>query len=275
MNSLSASMEFQSTEDLTGNRIDTFLQFGLDLIESQHEDDDLRFLHENFSYSDCWPLETVSPETIQQASTKSAPCTSITPSNETSIEEHLQAGPYPTTAADAQFIVIKAPASPSQKPIMHPQSRKTSLASPALSSPNLASAVARHPKRRHVTSSNAAEVPCLKGSGISDGEIDPVGPAPPVTRGLRGQLAYDTQRMDAQTAKRLLGNRASAARAQLRRTKRLQEVEAELERCKAENAELRAQLGLAQRFIEQLGLGVPQPTPLSPTLQSLSPARQR
>ena len=96
-----------------------------------------------------------------------------------------------------------------------------------------------------------------------------------MTRGLRGQLAYDTQRMDAQTAKRLLGNRASAARAQLRRTKRLQEVEAELERCKAENAELRAQLGLAQRFIEQLGLGVPQPTPLSPTLQSLSPARQR
>ena len=269
-------MEFQSTEDLTGNRIDTFLQFGLDLIESQHEDDDLRFLHENFSYSDCWPLETVSPETIQQASTKNAPCTSITPSNETSIEEHLQAGPYTTTAADAEFIVIKAPASPSQEPIMNPQSRKTSLASSALSSPNLASAVgARHPKRRHVTSSNATEVACFKGSGISDGEIDPVGPAPPVTRGSRGQLAYDTQRMDAQTAKRLLGNRASAARAQQRRTKRLQEVEAALEQSKVENAALRAQLALAQSFIEQLGPGVPPPTPLSPTLPSLSPPRQR
>ena len=88
------------------------------------------------------------------------------------------------------------------------------------------------------------------------------GTAPPITRGVRGQLAYDTQQMDARTAKRLLENRASAARSQQRRIERMREAEAALERTAEENSALRAQLAMALRFLEQLGYS--RPTVLAP-----------
>ena len=81
--------------------------------------------------------------------------------------------------------------------------------------------------------------------------------SPPVTRGARGALAYDTQQVDARTARRLLGNRASAARSRERRNELVKKAEEALARSAAENAELRAQLEEAVRFIEQLGYSPP------------------
>ena len=80
---------------------------------------------------------------------------------------------------------------------------------------------------------------------------------PPVRRGARGQLAYDTQQLDARKARRLLGNRASAARSQRRRAERAREAEAALARSRAENVTLQEQLAAALRIIEQLGYSAP------------------
>ena len=95
----------------------------------------------------------------------------------------------------------------------------------------------------------------------------PAASAPPVTRVARGQLAYDTQRIDARTARRLLGNRAGAARSQQRRADRVREVEAALARSFAENKALREQLEATLRIIKQLGhpappAALPPPEPL-------------
>ena len=80
---------------------------------------------------------------------------------------------------------------------------------------------------------------------------------PPVRRGKRGQLAYDTQQLDARKARRLLSNRASAARSQQRRAERAREAEAALARSRAENVKLQEQLAAALRIIEQLGYSAP------------------
>ena len=99
-------------------------------------------------------------------------------------------------------------------------------------------------------------------------------PTPPVKRGTRGQLAYDTQQVDARTARRLLVNRASAARSQRRRAARVREAEAAVVRSELENAALRAQLAAAVRFIEQLGHVLPSSQSTALALPS-SPSRQR
>ena len=85
----------------------------------------------------------------------------------------------------------------------------------------------------------------------------PAKSARPVTRGARGQLAYDTQQLDPRTAQRLLGNRASAKLSQRRRFERVQRAEAALERCAAENAQLRVRLAEALGLLERLGHPAP------------------
>ena len=100
----------------------------------------------------------------------------------------------------------------------------------------------------------------------------PAASAPPLTRVARGQLAYDTQRIDARTARRLLGNRASAARSQQRRADRVREVEAALARSFAENKALREQLEATLRIIKQLGHPAP-PAALPPPDPLELPAR--
>ena len=104
---------------------------------------------------------------------------------------------------------------------------------------------------------DASATPIASKAGARGG---PAKFARPVTRGARGQLAYDTQQLDARTAQRLLGNRASAKLSQRRRLERVQKVEAALERCAAENAELRVRLAAALGFIEQLGHPAPPAT---------------
>ena len=98
--------------------------------------------------------------------------------------------------------------------------------------------------------------------------------SPPVTRGARGALAYDTQQVDARTARRLLGNRASAARSRERRNELVKKAEEALARSAAENAELRAQLEEAVRFIEQLGYSPPKSLSVSRPSPAIA-ARQR
>ena len=80
--------------------------------------------------------------------------------------------------------------------------------------------------------------------------------APLVRRGKRGQLAYDTQQLDARKARRLLSNRASAARSQRRRAERARDAEAALARSSAENMRLQEQLPAAL-IIEQPGYSAP------------------
>ena len=109
---------------------------------------------------------------------------------------------------------------------------------------------------------DASAYPIASKAGARRG---PAKSARPVTRSARGQLAYDTQQLDARTARRLLGNRASAKLSQRRRLERVQKVEAALERCAAENAELRVRLAAALGFIEQLGHPAP-PLPAPPRL---------
>ena len=104
---------------------------------------------------------------------------------------------------------------------------------------------------------DASDTPIASKAGARGG---PAKSARPVTRGARGQLAYDTQQLDARTAQRLLGNRASAKLSQRRRLERVQKVEAALERCAAENALLRVRLAAALGFIEQLGHPAPPAT---------------
>ena len=104
---------------------------------------------------------------------------------------------------------------------------------------------------------DASATPIASKAGARGG---PAKFARPVTRGARGQLAYDTQQLDARTAQRMLGNRASAKLSQRRRLERVQKVEAALERCAAENAALRVRLAAALGFIEQLGHPAPPAT---------------
>ena len=108
---------------------------------------------------------------------------------------------------------------------------------------------------------DASATPIASKAGARGG---PAKFARPVTRGARGQLAYDMQQLDARTAQRMLGNRASAKLSQRRRLERVQKVEAALERCAAENAELRVRLAAALGLIEQLGHPAP-PATLSAT----------
>ena len=113
------------------------------------------------------------------------------------------------------------------------------------------------------------------GGGASAANTTSSSTAPPVTRGTRGQLAYDTQQVDARTARRLLGNRASAARSRERRVERVREAEAALAQSEQEKAGLRAQLAVALGFIEQLG-HAPPPAALDPALalaQAAQPLR--
>ena len=101
---------------------------------------------------------------------------------------------------------------------------------------------------------DAISTPITSQAGARGG---PAKSARPVTRGARGHLAYDTQQLDARTARRMLGNRASAKLSQRRRLERVQKAEAALERCAAENAALRVRLAAALGFIEQLGHPAP------------------
>ena len=84
--------------------------------------------------------------------------------------------------------------------------------------------------------------------------------APPVTRGTRGQLAYDTQQVDSRTAWLLQYNRARAVRSQQLLSERARGAEAALARSLAEKAALEAQLAVVLRFIEQLGYSAPSAT---------------
>ena len=95
--------------------------------------------------------------------------------------------------------------------------------------------------------------------------------APPVTRGTRGQLAYDTQQVDSRTAWLLLYNRARAVRSQQLLSERARGAEAALARSLAEKAALEAQLAEVLRFIEQLGYSAPSAAlPATEPLPSLS-----
>ena len=93
------------------------------------------------------------------------------------------------------------------------------------------------------------------GSPDSSGHVGSA--APPVTRGSRGQLAYDTEQLDERTRRRLLGNRESARRAGERRRERTRCAEEALARCKAENEALRGHLAAALELIGALGLPPP------------------
>ena len=150
-------------------------------------------------------------------------------------------------------------------PQLHPQGRPASAATPhdfVSAPPRTTTRIAQQthaslvptPTIGTTTTSIASHV------GIRCG---PAASAPPVTRVARGQLAYDTQRIDARTARRLLGNRASAARSQQRRADRLRKVEEALARSFAENKALREQLEAALRMIKKLGHSAP-PAALPP-----------
>ena len=78
------------------------------------------------------------------------------------------------------------------------------------------------------------------------------GSMPPlVTRGKRGQLAYDADLLDERTRKRLLANRISAQHARERQLERNQQQHQELEHLKAQNVELRSQLNVVLQIIEE------------------------
>ena len=150
-------------------------------------------------------------------------------------------------------------------PQLHPQGRPASAATAhdfVSAPPSTTTQIAQQthaslvptPTIGNTTTSIASHVAVRSGPAAS---------APPVTRVARGQLAYDTQRIDARTARRLLGNRASAARSQQRRADRLRKVEAALARSFAENKALREQLEAALRMIKQLGHSAP-PAALPP-----------
>ena len=94
---------------------------------------------------------------------------------------------------------------------------------------------------------------------------------PPVTRGARGQLSYDTQQMDERAAKRLLDNRSSARRARERRLEHVRQAEEALRRCAAENAALRVHLGAALRLIAEMSQPSPSPPPPQQQLQQPPP----
>ena len=109
-------------------------------------------------------------------------------------------------------------------------------------------------RARTVASPSATMLADNAGSSTESGEEGGDGRStPPVMRGSRGQLAYDTQHMDERTKRRLLGNRESAARSQRRKTEHAREVEAALERIAADNSALQARLAAALCFIERLG----------------------
>ena len=111
---------------------------------------------------------------------------------------------------------------------------------------------------------DASATPIASKAGARGG---PAKFARPVTRGARGHLAYDTQQLDARTARRLLYNRTSAKLSHWRRLERVQNAESALERCAAENALLRVRLAAALGFIEQLGHPAPPATlPATPRL---------
>ena len=111
---------------------------------------------------------------------------------------------------------------------------------------------------------DAISTPITSQAGARGG---PAKSARPVTRGARGHLAYDTQQLDARTARRLLYNRTSAKLSHWRRLERVQNAESALERCAAENALLRVRLAAARGFIEQLGHPAPPATlPATPRL---------
>ena len=80
--------------------------------------------------------------------------------------------------------------------------------------------------------------------------IDPNAILPGVTRGARGQLAYDPDQLDDKTRQRVLRNRASARLARERLLERRQEERAELLRLTEMNSVLEAQLQAAMRWIE-------------------------
>ena len=114
--------------------------------------------------------------------------------------------------------------------------------------------VANKKRARTVASPSATMLADSAGSSTESGEEGGDGRStPPVMRGSRGQLAYDTQHMDERTKRRLLGNRESAARSQRRKTEHAREVEAALERIAADNSALQARLAAALCFIERLG----------------------
>ena len=78
-------------------------------------------------------------------------------------------------------------------------------------------------------------------------------PAPPlpVTRGARGQLAYDAALADDGRRRQLLRNRESARRSRLRRGRERRLAEEALARGATENAGLRAELAAALRWIAE------------------------
>ena len=80
--------------------------------------------------------------------------------------------------------------------------------------------------------------------------VDPDNILKSVTRGARGQLAYDPIQLDDKTRQRVLRNRASARLARERRLLQRREEQAELQRQLELNAALRERLQSAMRWIE-------------------------
>ena len=120
--------------------------------------------------------------------------------------------------------------------------------------PSTATQIATHAGMAPNLAINAASTSIARNAAARDALT---ASTPPVTRGARGQLAYDTQQLDAPRARRLQSNRASAARSQRRRAERAREAEAALARSRAENVKLQEQLAAALRIIEQLGFSAP------------------
>ena len=118
--------------------------------------------------------------------------------------------------------------------------------------PSTATKIATHAGLAPKTAIDAASI-ASKAAGRNQLAVS----KPPVTRGKRGQLSYDTQQLDPRKAARLLSNRASAAQSQQRRAERAREAEAALARSRAENVMLQEQLAAALRIIEQLGHSAP------------------